>query len=283
MSEASGSLSSDVTAHDVQVLPRPSAEQRMALARHAGAARFGFNQCLALVKSAMTDRKADPITEVPWTGFDLINAFNTWKRSADAGRVFAVGLDGVAEIVATGLPWRREVRQEVFEEAAADLSKGLSAWSQCRSGSRRGKKVGFPKFKKKAGSTPSFRMRNRHRAGRMPPIRVGDNNRPRSVTLPGIGQIRVHDNTRRLRGMLNKGRAKILFATVSHRGGRWWVSLNVEAAALHLAERHQPHDPTDTRAWVGVDLGLSAYLVAATADGREIARITHAPKALTVD
>lgn len=171
--------------------------------------------------------------------------------------------------------------QEVFEEAAVDLSRGLKAWSESRSGTRSGKRVRFPKFKKKTSSVASFRLRNRHRAGRRPPIRVGDNNLHRSVTLPGIGQVRVHDDTRRLRRMLSRRRAKILFATVSHRAGRWWVSLNVEAAEPDSAARHQPRDPTDNRGWVGVDLGLLAYVVAATADGQEVSRITNAPKALT--
>ncbi len=102
--------------------------------------------------------------------------------------------------------------------------------------------------------------------------------RPRSVTLPGIGQIRVHDDTRRLRRMLAKGRAKILFATVSHHAGRWWIALNVEAADLHPAHQHPARDRGDAGGWVGVDRGLSAFLVAATADGTEVARITMHPR-----
>jgi putative transposase len=121
---------------------------------------------------------------------------------------------------------------------------------------------------------------HKHPAGRRPAIRVGDNNRPRSVTLPGIGQIGVHDDTRRLRRMLANSRAKILFATVTHRGGRWWLSLNVQAADLHPAHQHLTGRPRDGGGWVGVDRGLSAFLVAATADGHEVARITDAPKAL---
>jgi len=35
--------------------------------------------------------------------------------------------------------------------------------------------------------------------------------------------------------MLTKNRAKILFATITQHAGRWWVSLNVEAAELHPA------------------------------------------------
>jgi putative transposase len=258
----------------------PTVEQHYVLARHAGASRFAFNECLHMVKTALTQRKADPDVEVPWTGFDLINAFNAWKKTQDAGRVLAVDTTGEAELVVTGLAWRREVCQQVFEEAAVDCGRALSAWSDSRSGKRKGKRVGFPRFKKKTRNVPSFRLRNKHPKGRPPSIRVGDHNRPRSLTLPVIGQIRVHDDTRRLRRMLVKDRAKILFATISHHGGRWWVSLNVEAADLHPAHQHQARDPADAGGWVGVDRGLSAFLVAAHADGLEVARVTDAPKAL---
>ena len=258
----------------------PTVEQLDVLARHAGAARFAFNQCLRMVKTALNQRKADPAIDVPWTGFDLINTFNGWKKTEDAGRVFTVDTAGEAQIIVTGLPWRREVCQQVFEEAAVDCGRALAAWSDSRSGNRRGKRVGFPRFKKKTGVVPSFRLRNKHPKGRPPAIRVGDNNRPRSVILPGIGQIGVHDDTRRVRRMLAKSRAKILFATVTHHADRWWLSVNVEAADLHPAHQHPARHPGDSGGWVGVDRGLSAFLVAATADGHEVARITDAPKAL---
>jgi putative transposase len=82
--------------------------------------------------------------DVPWTGFDLINTFNKWKKTEDAGRVLAVGTDGVAEILVTGLSWRHEVRQQVFEEAAVDCGRALAAWSASRCGKRKGKRVGVP-------------------------------------------------------------------------------------------------------------------------------------------
>ncbi|MDT5371772.1 MAG: putative transposase [Mycobacterium sp.] len=233
-----------------------------------------------MVKTALDQRKADPAVDVPWTGFDLINTFNGWKKTQDAGRVSPSTPPGDAQIIVTGLRWRRQVCQQVFEEAAVDCGRALAAWSDSRSGARNGKRVGFPRFKKKIAVVASFRLRNKHPKGRPPAIRVGDHNRPRSVTLPGIGQIGVHDDTRRLRRMLANSRAKILFATVTHHGGRWWLSLNVQAADLHPAHQHLTRRGQDGGGWVGVDRGLSAFVVAATADGDEVARITDAPKAL---
>ena len=67
----------------------PSREQEQALRRHVGASRFAFNQCLRLVLNALEAKRqagknAEP-AKVPWSGFDLINAFNAWKRSEAAG------------------------------------------------------------------------------------------------------------------------------------------------------------------------------------------------------
>jgi len=280
-----------VAAGSVRVVPRhttfqltadSTAEQERALARHEGAARFAFNQCLRLHLDARThphgDRRDGGVAgdRVPWSGFDFINAFNAWKRSEHAGRRFVVDGAGDAELEVTGLAWRTEVSAQVFEEAAVDLGKALRAWTDSRAGKRAGRKVGHPRFKKKA-DRGSFRMRNKTAKGRAS-IRVGEGH-PRSVTLPGIGVVRVHDDTRRLRRMLAAGRARILFATVSRRAGRWRISLNVQAADLHPALQHPTRDAGDRGGWVGVDRGLHIPVVAASAAGAQTVRVDVAPKA----
>ena len=80
----------------------PAVEQDEVLSRHAGAARFAFNQCLRMVKTALTQRKTNSAIDVPWTGFDLINAFNAWKKTEDAGRVFTIDTEGTADTMVTG-------------------------------------------------------------------------------------------------------------------------------------------------------------------------------------
>ena len=217
----------------------------------------------------------DDSVVVPWSGFDLINAFNAWKRSAAAGRVFTVDTAGSAQVAATGLTWRGQVCQQVFEEAAVDLGRGLAAFTASRRGERPGRRVGFPRFKRKIGTTRSFRLRQKISHGR-PSIRVGERIM-RSVTLPRIGVLRVREDTRRLRRMLRSGRATITAATVSCGGGRWQVTLAVTAADLHPANHHSQDEQGP---WVGVDRGLSAYLVAATATGREVHRESDPPRPL---
>jgi putative transposase len=261
--------------------PTPAQEQM--LAQHAGASRFAYNQCLRFVTDAVTAKRIDPSVTVPWSGYDLINAFNAWKKSEDAGRAFVVAADGSICKQVTGLSWRHKVPAQVFEEAAVDLGRALSGYWSTRKGTHAGRKVGFPRYKRKGRCPDRFRLRNKRQPGGYL-IRVGEGHL-RSVTLPTFGQVRVHDNTRRLRQLLRPDaqldrvsgeqrdipRAKILFATVARRGTRWYVSLNVQAPDFHPCRRHQlaAHEGGG---YVGVDLGLVAFAVAATSDRTEIGR-----------
>ena len=243
----------------------PTVEQSVALARHVGAARFAFNQCLRLHLDARMARGSQESSTdddggvgggsvtaegegaaagVPWSRFALINTFNQWKRSEDAGRRFHVDSNGATDVEVTGLAWRAEVSSQVFEEAAVDLGRALAAWIASRSGKRTGRPVGHPRFKKKTHTGGSFRMRDKATAGRVS-IRVGQD-RARSVTLPKIGIIRVQEDTRRLRRMIATSRARILQATVTRGARRWWISITVEAAEVHPAIQH-PARPATTR------------------------------------
>src|SRR5262245_41779683 len=87
----------------------PTPPQAAMLARHAGASRFAYDQCRGMVADDLAARRADPQVRVPWSGFDLINAFNAWKRSEAAGRRFVAAPDGTITKHVTGLAWRREV------------------------------------------------------------------------------------------------------------------------------------------------------------------------------
>src|SRR4029453_6882606 len=92
----------------------PTPAQAAMLARHAGASRFAYNQGLQLATDALATKRTDPQVRVPWSGFDLINAYNGWKRSEAAGRIFVATPDGTITKQVTGLAWRHEVLAQGF-------------------------------------------------------------------------------------------------------------------------------------------------------------------------
>jgi len=157
---------------------------------------------------------------------------------------------------------------------------------------RKGRRVGFPRYKRKGRCRESFRLRNKAGSSGAWLIRVGEGH-PRSVTLPKIGTVRVHDDTRRLRRLLRPvsqddagtgklvvaPRARILFATCRRHGARWYISLNIQATDFHPQRRHPCRPADDHGGFVGVDRGLSAFAVAATAARTEVGRFP-APKPL---
>lgn len=105
----------------------------------------------------------------------------------------------------------------------------------------------------------------------------------RTVRLPKLGELAVRECTRDLRRMLRKGRAKILFATVSHRSdGRWHVTLNVQAATCHPSLRHVEDVGAGQAPSIGIDRGLKTFAVLAGEGGEEIERI-ESPRPLRRD
>ncbi len=244
--------------------------------RHIGARRLAYNRCLESVKDKLDERRTRPDVEVPWSGFSLINWWNLWKRSEDAGRRFAVDSSGRAELVDAGLLWRNEVCAQVFEEAAVDLGRALAAFSASKKGTRRGERVGFPHFQKKGQGPESFRLRNKISPRGRSSIRLGEAG-PRTLSLPVIGPVALREDTRRLRRLLRPGsdgapRARICSATVTLRRGRIVVTLTCELADLHPEMRHRS-DNEASSSFVGVDRGLSHLVVVAGSDRVEWGRV----------
>ncbi|WP_276937836.1 helix-turn-helix domain-containing protein, partial [Ferrimicrobium acidiphilum] len=97
---------------------------------HFGARRVAYNWALAKVKSDMEAKKRDAsCPSTPWTLEALRKQWNQEK-------------DEVA-------PWWATNSKECYASGIADLVQALSNWSSSKHGSRKGKKVGFPKFKSK--------------------------------------------------------------------------------------------------------------------------------------
>ncbi|MEO6087144.1 MAG: IS607 family element RNA-guided endonuclease TnpB [Umezawaea sp.] len=79
------------------------------------------------------------------------------------------------------------------------------------------------------------------------------------MTLPVLGTLKTHENTRKLHRRIANGTAKVTSATVKREAGRWYVSFCV-------AVEKQERVPVRPDAVIGVDLGVKTLAV--FSDGR---------------
>ncbi|MEV4376264.1 IS607 family element RNA-guided endonuclease TnpB [Streptosporangium sp. NPDC049644] len=228
----------------------PTPEQAEALASHCGAARFVFNWGLARVKAALDQRDAersyavaeDQLTEVPWSLYSLRRSWNLAKGEA--------------------APWWANNSKEAYNSGLDGVARGLKNWAASRTGTRAGKKAGFPRFKSKHRTTPACRFTTGT-------IRVEVDRH--HLTLPRLGAIRTRESTRKLARHLERGTGRILSATVRLEGGRWVVALTCQI------DRTQ-RTPALPGAVVGVDLGVKDLAVLST--GEVVANPKHHRTAL---
>jgi putative transposase len=132
----------------------------------------------------------------------------------------------------------------------ANLATALGNWNASRTGTRRGPKVRFPRFK---GKRHGLSCRFTTGAFGLP---EGDR---RHVKLPRIGLDRTHESTRKLARHVERGTARIRSATVQNQRGRWFCSFSVEI------ERHDPA-PGRPESAIGVDLGIKSLAVLSTGE-----------------
>jgi len=188
----------------------PTSQQRAVFARHCGAARFAYNWGLARRIDAYETKR------VVLTSSDLHRELNRLKR--------------------TDFQWLYDVSKCAPHEALRDLDKAFSSFLR---GLSPGRRVGFPKFKKRKRDRATFRLNG--------VIRVFK----RQIQLPRLGRLRLKEE-----GYLPTSGVHILSATVIEEGDRWFVSLRV---------REEIVVPTNTGPIVGVDFGL--VNLATTSDG----------------
>jgi hypothetical protein len=123
--------------------------------------------------------------------------------------------------------------------------------------------VGFPRFKSRRRSRVSCRFTTGA-------IRVDDRTH---VVLPRIGRVKTHEATVALLAAVAAGTARILAATVSFEGRRWYRAFTVEAGAAPGRPAHVGADRAHPV--IGVDVGVRDLLVAGAPDGAEVARVPH--------
>jgi putative transposase len=155
--------------------------------------------------------------------------------------------------------WWPHVSKEAFADGIRGAVDGYWAWQASRAGKRPGKRAGFPRFARKGRDRD--RVTFTTGAIRVEPDR-------RHVTLPRVGAVRVHENTRRLERLLAKGRARILAVTVSRKGTRLTAAFRV------LIQRPVQPRVALPASRVGVDVGVRVLATVASPD-RVIQRVPN--------
>ena len=220
----------------VKVRLDPTPRQGRLMASHAGAARFAYNAGLAHVKEALDNGESPD-----WSHYALLRWWNANKDT------LAVNPD-------TGVVWWGQNSKESYNMALYGLARGFSNWSKSRKGQRKGRRIGFPRFKSK-NAVAKFAYSTGFTAPK-----ASD---PYGLKLPRIGRVHCMENVHRL-----LAGARLIRITVSRRAGCWYASLTVE--------REQSPSPvcTPKGGAVGVDLGVKN--LATLSDGTVIAN----PRAL---
>ncbi|MBF1731141.1 MAG: IS200/IS605 family element transposase accessory protein TnpB, partial [Trueperella pyogenes] len=200
----------------VKVQLDPTPRQARLLVSHAGAARFAYNAGLAHVKDMLENGEPPE-----WSHYALVRWWNANKDT------LAVNPD-------TGVVWWSQNSKEAYSMALRDLAQALSNWSKSRKGQRKGRRVGFPRFKSKNAA-----MRFAYSTAFTTPI-ASD---PYGLKLPRIGRVHCMENVfKRVNG------AHLVRVSVSYRAGRWYASLTVEREPSPVSR--------PKRGAVGVDLGI---------------------------
>jgi putative transposase len=227
----------------------PAAAQTAALESHAGAARFAYNTMLAAVKANLGQRQAERSYGIgdagltPSLGWSMMTLRREWNR-----RKHAVA------------PWWAQNSKEAYASGCQAVASALDGWAKSRNGTRKGPRMGFPRFKNKHRAAKAFTFTTGT-------IRVEADRR--HVTLPRLGTVRTHESTRKLARRLEHRTARITRATVRFERGRWFVSFTclVQRAAARPA-----HVKAGARV-VGVDAGVRDLIVVAIPDGTVLERV----------
>jgi len=214
----------------------PHNRQRSYLHRHAGVARFVYNWGL---EQRITLFKKNQGT----------------NRFTDAMKQHKL----LVSLKRTQFPWMYECSKCAPQEALRNLHR---AFQNFHRGRKQGKKIGFPRFKRK-GVRDSFRLTGTIRF------------EGRKIQLPRIGKVRIKEK----RDSYYKGR--ILSATVRRRADRWFVSVTVEEELLDFTPKGGVA--------VGVDLGVKTLATLSDgtvftnprALGRRLRKLRHLSKSLS--
>jgi putative transposase len=225
----------------------PTEDQARALARHFGARRKAYNWTVATLKA---DIQAWHMTGIAAAKPSLRVLRKRWNGVKD----------DVCVNAETGVVWWPECSKEAYADGIDGAVDAYWNWQTSRSGERDGKPMGFPRFKKKGRDAD--RVSFTTGAMRVEPDR-------RHLTLPVIGTVRTHENTRRIERLIRAGRARVPAISVRRNGTRLDASVRV------LVQRPQQPRVALPDSRVGVDVGVRRLATVADADGTVLERVPN--------
>ena len=197
-------------AHKIALAPTP--EQEVRFGQHAGYARFAYNWALGEFKA----------------GLDV----GEWLSD----RTLRPRWNVVKKFIA---PWGAELSQNAAKYAIIDLGQAATSWGEYRkrvkSGRRAGRRVGFPKFKRRKHEQ-GFRADNGSDT-----VRVDG----KTVILPKIGMVAMVEDLR-FRGSIRE-------VTINRTAGTWFACFCVEDGAELPPVKDGPT--------IGVDVGVGTMAV----------------------
>ena len=196
-----------IKAHKIRLNPTP--EQATYFAKAAGTARFCFNWARAQWQEQY-EAGGKP------SALALRTQFNAIKKDQ--------------------FPWVYDVTKCAVEGAFMDVAAAFKNFLQGRTA---GRKTGYPKFKSKKHSRPSFYLANDK-------FTVGDH----WMDVPKLGRVNMAESLR--------FQGKMLSARISKTASWWFVSITVEMPDEVPLNTHPP---------LGVDVGLNR--LATLSDGRQ--------------
>ena len=221
----------------------PTPEQIAQLRSHVGGARFAYNALLGLVKENWDQNRArkeagEEVTKSDYLGTSQIDLQKLWYARRD-------------ELA----PWWSANASSTFNYAHVHLARSFTNW-----------KRGTARF-------PTPRSRRTHHSSTLAgsAVRLVDSHH---VRVSRVGDVKTYESTRKLYRHLERGTGRILSATLSERGGKWWVSFSIEV------ERQLPPTRPPERV-IGVDVGIATLYTGATPTGEPVLAVVN-PRHLVV-
>jgi putative transposase len=215
----------------------PTPEQANLLRSHIGGTRFAYNALLGLVKDNWDENRTKKVSgaEVPkedYFGTSRLDLQNLWYQQRD-------------ELA----PWWAENGSSTYNYACLNLSKAFANW---RKGSAK-----FPTFKRRASNGSVSLMSGT--------LKLVD---AHHVRISRIGAVKTYESTRKLFRHLERGTGRILAATVSQVGAKFFISFTLEVTRCVPAYRAPEKI-------IGVDVGLTTLYSGATPSGEHVLDVAN--------